>query len=184
MQKYKGDAIEQKYINSGTPILDQLSMAKDDFYAGAYDCGPLGDLLHDIKRSPLANAITAEIFRTSFNTIYEAFRVSGSFESYLTVFRKIFGDDVEVDFTVTAPGKLSIDITAEHIEESNFVARHIVSNAYLYDNVIWYDGVDDPGGNIIFQSVKGFKTQYELEQMLFEMVPAGIFTTITLSFGV
>jgi hypothetical protein len=182
MQHYKGDDLELKFEAAIQPILDVLSMQKDLFFDGAYDCGPLGDLLHEDDRSPLANAIKLEIFRTSFNTIYNAFTVSGSFESYLVVFRKIFGDTVDVTFTVPAPGKLNIDIVADELEEAFFVERHIVSNHYFFDNVVWYDTVPD-GGNIVFQSVKGFKTQYELEQMLFEMVPAGIFTEITLTFG-
>jgi hypothetical protein len=157
-------------------------MAKDDFFDGAYDAGPLGDLLHEGDISPLSNAINLAIFRACFNTIYDEFKASGTFESYLVVFRKIFGDDVVVSFTVPGPGKLNIDITAEHLEESFFVARHIFDDAYLFDNVKYYD--DDGEGEILFQSVKGFKTQYELEQMLFEMVPAGIYTQITLSFGV
>ncbi len=183
MQKFKGDDLELKFINSGGPIFDLMSMGLDDFFDGAYSSGPLGDLLHEDDRSPLSNAIVLDIFRTSFNTIYEAFAVSGSFESYLTVFREIFGSDVVVEFTVTAPGKLTIAITAEHLTEDLFIARHVVSDAYAYDNVKWYDTSPD-SGRVIFQSVKGFKTQYELEQMLFEMVPDGIFTTITLTFGV
>ncbi len=184
MQKFKGDAIEQKYIDSGSPIFDLLSMTKDEFFDGCYDAGPLGDLLHDIARSPLANAIDLAIFRGCFNTVYESFRHAGSPEAYLDVFRKIFGDDVEVTFTVPAPGKLNIDIVAQHLEESFFIARHVMHPfTYIFDDVIWYDPSPD-SGNIVFQSVKGFKTQYELEQMLFEMVPAGIFTNITLTFGV
>ncbi len=183
MQRYKGNAFEEKMIACAQPIFDTLAMGKDDFFNGAYECGPLGDLLHEGEHSPLANAIKLEIFRTCFNTIYEAFTQAGSFESYLTVFRKIFGDDVDVTFTVPAPGKLSIAIVAAHLEESFFVARRIFHDAYLFDNVIWWDGVDNPGGQIIFQSVKGFKTQYELEQMLHEMVPAGIFTDISLTVG-
>jgi hypothetical protein len=58
------------------------------------------------------------------------------------------------------------------------VARVIESNAYVYYNVITQDGVDQ----IVFQSIQGFTTQYELERMLFEMVPAGIFTDIDLTF--
>jgi hypothetical protein len=183
-QKFKNDAIELKYVNSGLPIFQQLSMALDDFLAGAYNAGPLGDILHNINRSPLANAISLDIFRTSFNTIYNVFRSSGTFESYLTVFRDIFGSDVGVTFTVPAAGKLDIDIVAQNLLEDDFVARHISFETYLFDNVVWWDGTTSDGGNILFQSVKGFKTQYELEQMLFEMVPIGIFTTITLTFGV
>ncbi len=181
MQKFKNDAIENKFINAGSPIFDQLSMAKDDFFEGCYDCGPLGDLLHDIKRSPLANAVKLEVFRNFYNTIYEAFRYSGSFESYLNVFAKIFGDSVEVTFTVPAPGKLNVDIAADELELFNFVARHIANNQYFFDNVVYYD--DDGQDNIIFQTIKGFHTEYELRQMLFEMVPAGIFTQITLTFA-
>lgn len=184
MQYFKGDDLEKRFDNAGSDIISQIGVALDDFFDNAYDAMPLGDVLHDIARSPLADAIRPEIFRASFNTIYTAFTVAGSFESYLTVFRKIFGETVDVEFTVPAPGKLNIDIIADELEEFNFVARHIDDNMYLYDNVIWYDGIDDPGGNIIFQTVKGFHSQYELEQMLYEMVPAGIFTEINLTFSV
>lgn len=181
-QKFKGDAIELKYFNSGLPIMTAISMALDDFFAGAYNAGPLGDILHDINRSPLANAISLDIFRTSFNTIYNVFRSSGTFESYLTVFRDIFGNDVGVTFTVPAPGKLNIDIIATDLTEDPLLARHIAFETYLTDNIIWYDP-SPAQGNILAQSIKGFKTQYELTQMLFEMVPDGIFTNITLSFA-
>jgi hypothetical protein len=83
-----------------------------------------------------------------------------------------------VDFTVPAPGKLNIDIEAAGVELADFISRYIEDNTYLFDEVI-----DDEGDNIVFQSVKGFQSQYELEQMLFEMVPAGIFTTISLTIG-
>jgi hypothetical protein len=76
------------------------------------------------------------------------------------------------------PGKLNIDITASGVQISDFISREIVNNEYVFDEVI-----DDEGDNIVFQGVKGFETQYELEQMLFEMVPAGIYTEITLTLG-
>lgn len=110
MQKFKDDAIENKFIEAGSPILDALSMSKDDFFDGAYDCGPLGDLLHEGDRSPLSNAIKLEIFRNCFNTVYENFRSSGTFESYLVIFAKIFGDTVDVEFTVPGPGKYKLPL--------------------------------------------------------------------------
>lgn len=182
MQNFKGDAIELKYEACAQTIIDQIGMQLDDFFDGAYDAMPLGDLLHEGDRSPLSKAIRIEIFRECFNTIYTAFIVAGSFESYLTVFQKIFGEAVEVEFIVPAPGKLQINIIADQLEEFAFVARRIHNNEFIFDNVIWYDGVDDPGGDIILQTVKGFHSQYELEQMLFEMVPAGVFTEISLTF--
>jgi len=177
-QYFKGDATELKYYNSAAPVLDLLSAEKDDFFADAYECFILGEVLYDNALSPLSNAISRDIFRTSFSTIFDSFLVAGSFESYLTVFQNIFGSDVEVTFTVPAPGKLEIDIVAAGVELSPFVARYIEDNAYVFDNV-----VDDEGDQIVFQTVKGFESQYELEQMLFEMVPTGIYTVISLTVG-
>lgn len=178
MQVFKGDELELKMIAVGTPILEDLSLQKDLFFEGAYQSYALGDLIYDSGLSPLSNAIAKDIFRTSFNEIFQSFTVAGTFESYLEVFRKIFGPDVIVEFEVPGPGQLNINIAAVGVEQSNFIARRIVNNAYVYEKVI-----DHEGDGILFQTIKGFQTQYELEQMLFEMVPAGIYTVIDLQLG-
>lgn len=176
MQYFKGDAEEIKFDESAKVIISDLSTSKDLFWAGAFEAAPLGDLLFLTKKSPLAGAISQDIFRLAFKEIFNAFIHVGTFEAYLTVFNKIFGSSVIVTFTVPAPGRLQIHIEAEGVELSNFVARYIDNNNYIFDDVITF-GLD----NIVFQTIKGFTTQYELEQMLFEMVPAGIFTEITLT---
>lgn len=188
MQFFKGDDKEKKMVQAGDEPFDQKKLQLDLYYDGCYTVFPLGDLLWTESRAPLSNAILQSIFRESFPEIFDAFVVAGSFESYLTVFRKIFGDDVEVTFTVdnlTTPpdpllgaGVLKIDIVAAGFELSDFITRYIEDNAYVFDEIVDYEG-----DNIVFQTVKGFQTQYELEQMLYEMVPAGIYTEITLSVG-
>ena len=177
MQFFKGDDLEKKFYNAGKAISDDLSMQKDLFLAGAYSTAPLGDVLYDSGRSPLANAITRDIFRSAFKEIFDSFVVAGTFESYLNVFKKIFGTSSTVTFTVPADGKLTITINATQVGLNQFVARTISNNQYIYEDMISQSGVD----TLAFQTVQGFKTQYELEQMLFEMVPAGVFTTITLN---
>lgn len=174
-QKFKGDDFELKMEACASAIHDDVETQLDLFFEDAYLAMNLGDVIYESGRSPLANAIDQAIFRESFVEIFEAFVIAGSFASYITVFEKIFGDSVEIDFTIPAPGKLNIDIIAEEIVLTNFVARYIDNNAYVFDNVVTQDG-----DQIVFQSIKGFKTQYELEQMLHEMVPAGIFTDISL----
>lgn len=175
-QKFKGDELELQMEACASPIHDDIETQLDDFFEDAYNSMPLGDVLYESDRSPLANAIDQEIFRQSFPEIFTAFTVAGTFESYITVFQKIFGENVEIDFTVPAPGKLTIDILADEVELSDWISRVIVDNTFVYNEMITQDGLD----TIAFQSIKGFKTQYELEQMLFEMVPAGIFTEISL----
>lgn len=179
MQYFKGDANEIKMADVGIDLIDDLSFQKDEFFDDAYACAILGELLFDSQRSPLSNAIKREFFRTSFSEIVDSFITGGTFEAYITVFKKIFGDDVGITFTVAAAGKLNILIEAEGVELVNFVSRTIVDNAYVYDEII----EELTGDNIVFQSIIGFQSQYELEQMLYEMVPAGIYTVITLELG-
>lgn len=179
MQNFKSsDQTEKKFENSAEPVISYIGVGLDDFYADAFQCQKLGDMIHDSARSPLTNAVKKEIFRLAFKEIFDAFVRVGTFEAYLTVFRKIFGDNVDVQFTVPAPGKLNIDIEATDIELSEFISRYIQSNQYFFDNI-----VDEIGDTIVFQTIKGFETQYEIERMLFEMVPAGIYTEITLTIG-
>ncbi len=178
MQNFKGDDQELKMISSASPALEGTSDSLTEFYNDSYETEDLGALIWDSGRSPLSNAIKRETFITSFKQLFESFTQAGTFEAYITVFKKIFGDDVDLTFTVPGPGHLQIGIIAAELEESQFVARKIVDNAYVFENIITED-LD----NIVFQTVKGFQSQYELEKMLFEMVPGGVFTEISLTFG-
>lgn len=178
-QYFKGDDIEKKVYNSGEPVLSGLSSDKDDLYAGSYTCFKLGEIIWDSKLAPLSNAIPRIIFRESFSSLFDTFLVAGSLEGYITVFKQVFGENVDVEFTIPAPGKLQIAIVATDIILDDLVARHIESNEYIFDEIIDYDG-----DNIAVQTIKGFQSQYALEQMLYEMVPEGIYTEITLTLGV
>lgn len=177
-QFFKGDQTELKYYNSGKDVIEGIQLQFDDFFEDAYNCFLLGEVIYDNEYSPLARAIPRDIFREAFSSIFESFYEAGSFESYLNVFRKIFGDDVVVEFTVPGPGRLQIDIEAQGLVLSDWIARRIEANAYVFEEVI-----DDEGDNIVFQTIKGFESQYELEKMLFEMVPDGIYTEISLTLG-
>ncbi len=80
-------------------------------------------------------------------------------------------------FTVPAAGKLTIEIEAQGVQLYDLIARRLVSGSYVNDEI-----VDEVGGfNIAASLPKGFQTEYELNQMLRELVPAGIFTDISLT---
>ncbi len=175
-QFFKGDATELKYFDSAAPIVDLLGDQKTTFFDEAFECFVLGETLYDAGRAPLTNAIPRAVFRQSFAAIFDAFVSAGTFESYLTVFRAIFGEDVDVTFTVPAAGKLNIDIVASSEGLFDFIANSVVGSVFVEDEV-----VDESGDNIAFQTLQGLETEYEVEQMLFELVPAGIFTQISLS---
>jgi len=179
MQFYKGDEQEIKFYNSGAGAMDSMELSIDAFFEEAFSCFVLGDLIWDSGRSPLSNAIPKEVFREAFPVIFETFLEAGSLEGYLTIFRNIFGDTVDVTFTIPAPGKLLIDIVAAGVVINNLVSRYIINNQYAFDELITQDGLDE----LVVQSVKGMESEYEVEQMLFELVPSGIYTQISLTIG-
>ena len=179
MQFFKdSDLKERKFYDVGDPLISAFESAHNDFFEGAYECFLLGDALYNSKSAPLTNAIAQDIFRTSFFSIFDNFLLSGSFESYLDVFAKIFGPEVEVEFTVPSPGKLNIDIVATGLDIFGFGLKVIEGSNFVFHTL-----VDDESDRIVFQSFKGFESQFELERLLFEMVPHGVYTEITLEIG-
>lgn len=175
---FKGDALEVQVFEAMEPTLLQIGLSLDDCFENIYESEPLGAFLWDEGRVPLTNAIRRDIFIGCFKQIFEAWTFCGTPEAYLTVFRKIFGDDAVIEFTIEGPGHISIDVTTDSVTLSPFIARRIVDNAYVFDNV-----VDDEGDNICFQTVLGIETSYELSKVVFSMQPNGIFTEVSLTIG-
>lgn len=178
MELFKGDATEQKFVDCPSDILDAIGLALDDFLDGAYGAVPLGELIFDDRRVSVTNAIDRDIFIHSFKELFESWAFAGTFESYITFFQKVFGVEVVIEFTVPDPGKLLINIEATGTEESPFISREIIDNDYVLSLVVDYD--DD---NIVFNTIQGFQTQQELETALKTLVPAGIYTEVTLTLG-
>jgi hypothetical protein len=176
MKFFKGDETEIKIYDAFEALLSSLEVEKDELYEFAYVAKSLGDAIFLSGKSPLTNAISQEVFRDSFSSLFSYFKQVGTAEAYINVFKQIFGDSVEVLFTVPGPGKLNITVDANEVELSDFVAREIDNNTYLYQPVI-----DHLGNNIAFQTVAGLQSEAEVNTMLFEMVPQGIFTQITLT---
>jgi hypothetical protein len=179
MELFKGDAIEQKVMNAGLSAFSSIDAAKQSFYADGFKCATLARLLYDENRAPLTTSIPYENFKDVFNIIFDLFPVTGTFEVYIAVFNAIFGDDVEISFTVPDPGKLAIAIVATGLESSYFSAREIVENEYESNRV-----TDDQGNKLYFVGIKGLTSEYAVTTMLYEMVTGGVYVTVSLTLGV
>lgn len=171
------DATEAKFRELAGAI-EPVSTALDEFYAGAYTAEPLGSVLHALDRSPLTKILDEATFRRSFAALHEYFTRAGTFEFYLSLFRAIFGESVIVTFTVPAAGKLEIDIDVLAVELNTFLARRIVDNEYVYDDVVQTGGGSD---DVLFQGTTGIATQAELDALMRELRVDGVFTTATLT---
>ena len=177
LQAFKeNDALETRVRDVALPTLELLGNERDLFYEGAYTAFPLGGVLYDLMRSPLAGVIFRENFIISFFAIHASFVRPGVFEFYLEIFRTIWGEDVEVEFTVPNPGVLLINISALSIQLFDFAARRIVSNAYVYDEII-----DEDGDTIVFQVSVGIRTQSEVDALINEISPQGVYIEATLT---
>ena len=158
--------------------MDLLSAERDEFFLEAYSCFLLGEVLYDTGASTISTAMTRDVFRTAFFAIFDSFVEGGSLESYMTVFRAIFGPDVAVVFDVPNPGHLTINIEALNISTEILEGRRIVGNAYQYEPIL-----DSDGEPILAQVTRGIKTQQDMDVLMPELTPDGIFveTTLTIS---
>jgi len=176
LQRFKeSDETEAKVIAVAMPILDDLGEARDEFYEGAYSAWPLGELLYDLKKDPLSGVITRDVFVRSFPAIHQLFTRPGTFEFYMTVFRQIWGDNVQIVFGIPSPGVLTINAKVLDVENFFLVARRIFGPDYVYDPI-----VDHEGDNILVRATVGIKTQTEISALMNELAPAGIFVITTL----
>jgi len=169
------DALERRVAEVFEPIQNRISLDRDAFYAGANTAEPLGDVFQNLDADPLARVLAPDVYRNSFPAIHDLFTRPGTFEYYLSVFRKIFGSNVVVEFTIPSPGVLNINVEAAELELADFLAREIVADEYVYHEVM-----DQDGNNIVFQGLFGIKTQPEMDLLINELAPSIIYTTATL----
>lgn len=176
-QKFKGDAKELKFIAVGEPVFDLTDISLDEFYADGFDCAPLLLMLYDEKRMPFSNRIPRAAFVDFIREALKQFPVTGIFESYIFVLKSVFGQDTDIFFDVPAPGKLEIEVDALASSEFDFIAREFIDGVYVFSNMVDYDG------NILtFRGVPGISSEYELNLLFSEIMPAGIVPTISLEF--
>lgn len=173
-EKFKGDEVELKFEAAAQPAFDLTSAALDDFYAEGFDSTPWLLMLYDENRMPYSQRINKDAFVDFIKETLKRFPTIGTFDTYLFVLRAIFGLSSEINFTIPSPGILQIDLNASSSLEFDFVAKNELGEL---DNI-----VDDLGNQIIFRGIAGIETEYELELLFSEIMPAGITPHINLSF--
>lgn len=210
VQNFKGDSVELKMEAVGAAPATAIELALDQYFDGIYGCVPLGEFLYDQNRVPLANAIKREVFIQCFQELFESFAVSGTFPSYITVFKKIFGEDVEIDFvyqgTVTGLAEYGwiydedddfiVDDLGDtiffgetfaagrlkiNVESSSLTEFFAIADQVENEQYVNYQLVDDVSDNIVFTGLLGIENESELTSIVNILVPNGIFTEVTLN---
>lgn|SRR5678815_3823223 len=177
VQNFKGDSLELKFQAVGNPVFDLANTALDDFYANGFDASPFILMLFDEGRMPFSERIPRDAFVPFVRQALKNFPITGIFENYLFVLRSIFGDLSEINFLVPAPGKLEIDIAAISNTTFDFIGREFSGGMYTF-----FDMIDSDGDTLEFRGIPGISTEYELNLLFSEMMPAGIVPIIALTF--
>jgi hypothetical protein len=178
-QNYKGDETELKYKAVGNEVFMATNQDLNDFKEGAYNCGEFLLMLYDEDRTPYSDRIPRDSFVSFYRKALENIPFIGNFESYLFILREIFGQDVDVFFEVPAAGKLNISVNPFTDTLFDAIVRELVSGVYEY-----YDLITSDGDELAYKTLPGVETEAELNLLFSEIIPAGIFPTVSLDFFV
>lgn len=158
------------------PAFDVCSTSLTEFNNGSYEASPFLLMLYDEGRMPFSDRVLRDTFVEFFKEALTRFPFTGTFESYVFILRAIFGDSAQILFDVPAPGKLDITVNTELTVSYDFIAREFVGGEYVDSEII-----DSGGNNLVFTGISGIDSQYQLQQLLSELVPAGIYLLLTLT---
>lgn len=176
-QKFKGDQIELDMESAGSLPFDICSTALDEYFDGCYEASDFLLALYDSGRMPFSDRIPRDSFVAFIKQAIPNFPVTGSFESYIFIIQSIFGAGSGILFDVPAPGKLSLLVNAASSLEFDAEVREFVGTSYEYSDIITSDGF-----GLQFRGISGIDSEAKLAQLLAELIPAGVFTNITLAF--
>lgn len=170
VQLFDNKADTLQFYTAFLGLYNFLATERVKFWDDAYYAYALADYLYG--KVPASIAMPIDEWRKSFNHTIQAFNLSGTAETYLTMLRALFGINTVITFTVTAPAVLEIEIdvsgNTSGIEEDFFIddlAEEIVT---------------DENENIIFIKVLGQLSNADLQAVLQATVPVGISVTFTI----
>lgn len=174
-QKFKGDLTELMFEAAGAKAFDLTSTSLDQFFDSAYVTSDFLLMLYDAGRMPFSDRVPRESFVAFITQALPMAQVTGTFEAYIFTIKSIFGQESEILFDVPAPGK--IDITVNSAASLTFEAQ----GREFGDGVFTFFGMQTSDGYLIeFRGIAGIDSEAELLQLLSELIPAGIYPTVTL----
>lgn len=164
---FKGDETERKIVACGNSLFQVLEGELRLFLQNAYKSEGLGRVIYDMGFSPLVNILSRDVFAESMNALLENFRAAGTFESYIAVFKTIFGADTSVVFEVLGKAHLRINITAKR------------AGTRLWGTLDKKLVKDKTGKVFVFQRTVKSGDYYEARKLLTILTPGGIYLEVT-----
>jgi hypothetical protein len=175
-QNFKGDSKELKMQAVAGPLLDLTDVALNSFYSDGYDCNEFLLMLYDEQRMPFQK-LSRLAYIQFIKEALKRFPSAGTFEFYLFILRAIFGDLSEINFELTDPGKISIEVNATSRLEYDLIAREFIDGSYVD-----YELIDYNFDILTARGLAGIENEYQLGLLFSEILPCGIYPEISLTF--
>ena len=176
-QKFsENDSNEEKLKTVIAAFMDTVDEDLDSFWSDAFTTYGLGQVLKDTSADPVSKMLILSAFLRSFKTIHESYQKPGTYKFYLDIFRKIWGETVDVEFENPAPGHLIINLDATDLQQEFLLARDIVDSQYVFDEVV----TTDTGDNIIVRVTITPWTEPEVLKLMRAIAPAWLFSEVNL----
>lgn len=170
-EKFKGDALELKISGSAATVFADIAAALSAWYDRAYSSQPLGAIVYDNGLFSLAKAMPRDTFLKNFASIIDVAGYVGSFESYLTIFKNIFGLSSLITFERVAPGNLKIIIVSDRTAFYNWATK-LAEPDYI---------VDQAGNRIVLRQGLGINDYYQVLSITKSLNPGGIYLQVEFS---
>lgn len=167
MKYFKGEDLEIKLEGSISQVFTKLHGELTEWFNKAYESAGLGGIIYDNKLAPITAALALDIFIKNYGEIIKNWQYTGTFESYLYVFMKIFGPETTIQFERLAPGALKINITT--LQTTLFKWLTKLAGDYITTR---------DGDYINLRSLTGIGDFYEVQGVLESLVPAGIYVLV------
>lgn len=179
-QYFKGDTTEKKMAAVFDGIDSVISESKDDFFENFQTSKPFILSLYDINAVPFTSLVPRDIYYDFIYELLERYPVTGTFDFYLAILLRIFGDRASIFFTVSSPGKLDIEVVG-----SSDIESELLFSEFNFDTFSSETGelITHAGDVMTAVGFPGISTQYQLNQIISQIIPAGISPTITLTFA-
>ncbi len=177
-QNFKSDDIELIYQAAGEPAFEITRVSLHEFFEFCFDADEFLLMLYDAGRMPFSSRVPREAFVNFIRQAIPDFPATGTFEVYIFMIDALFGDSATIQFTVPAAGKLAIEVNAPGSSlEFDWVAKEIEGGVTMLTQLATLDG-----DLFVLNGISGIETEAQLQILLAELQPAGIYTTLALTF--
>lgn len=161
-QVFKGDIVENKFIDAFRRIIKQTDIDLRNFSDEAYQSVLLGNVLYELKAIPVYNILQKSLFLRVWSQIVDVFPRCGTFNAYCDLIYALFGSQAYIEVDADKPLNLKLSVVA-NLQTLTFWTTKDTGELI----------VTQSGENIEFKSFQYSVSNKEIFNMIYEMTNAG-----------